>query len=144
MQTDNFSSQTWPLHSRVHPLNGFPSDHTNCYVKRDDELSVGISGSKVRKYSSIIPHLLATGVTTLVIIAGTQSNNLLAALQVAREHGFSVKAFLLKPWGITKRGNYALSRLMLKSENIQWVSREQWPTVDVQARRDELSGVHRL
>ena len=127
---DNPSWQAWPLHSRVHPLNAFPNEGVCCYVKRDDELSLGISGSKLRKYSSIIPHLIERAVSTLVIIAGTQSNNLLAALQVACEHRWKIEAFLLRPWQMPTAGNYRLSSMMLNEEDIHWVDREQWAEVE--------------
>ena len=34
------------LSSRVHRLNHFPEIDVSCYVKRDDELGCGISGTK--------------------------------------------------------------------------------------------------
>lgn len=119
----------WNLTSRVHRLNHFPNDKVQCYVKRDDELGCGISGSKLRKYASLFPFLLEQGIKHLIIIAGPQSNNLLAALQLAREFKFKVTAFLLKPWQLTMKGNYKLSRLFLDEEEIVWVSRNEWATV---------------
>ncbi len=44
----------YQLQSRTHLLKNFK----NIYIKRDDELSFGISGSKIRKYASLIPNLL--------------------------------------------------------------------------------------
>lgn len=120
-------SHHWNLHSRVHPLNCFPD---GCFVKRDDELSCGISGSKWRKYSSIVPALIAQNIEHLIIIAGAQSNNLLAALQVARELQLKVTAFLIQPRQVHQRGNYALSRLFLDENEIVWVAREHWSQVE--------------
>lgn len=122
--------QLWNLSSRVHPLNHFPNDGVHCYVKRDDELGCGISGTKLRKYSSLIPFLLEQDIKHLIIIAGPQSNNLLAAVQLAREFNFKVTAFLIKPWKLELRGNFKLSRLFLAEEEIHWVAREDWSQVE--------------
>lgn len=120
----------WSLSSRVHKLNAFPSQGVQCYVKRDDELSCGISGTKLRKYASIIPFLKEKQIKRLIIIAGTQSNNLLAALQIAREHQLDVTAFLLKPKGHEIQGNFKLSLLFLNDDEIIWVERSDWEHVD--------------
>ncbi len=123
------------LSSRVHRLNHFPQHQTTCYVKRDDELSCGISGSKWRKYASLMPYLLQQGVQRLLIIAGSNSNNLLAALQMAREHQLAVTAFLLQPKHQLIHANFKLSSLFLESKDIIWVEREQWPKVHILAEQ---------
>ncbi|MGC1181406.1 1-aminocyclopropane-1-carboxylate deaminase [Legionella sp.] len=120
----------WNLSSRVHPLNNFPNLGVNCYVKRDDELGCGISGSKLRKYSSLMPFLLKQGIQHLIIIGGPQSNNLLAALQLAREFSFKVTAFLIKPWRLTLQGNFKLSSLFLNDQEIVWIERHDWCRVN--------------
>lgn len=120
----------WNLSSRVHRLNHFPSSQVCCYVKRDDELGCGICGSKLRKYSSLFPYLSTQGIQHLIIIAGPQSNNLLAALQLAREFNLKVTAFLIQPWKLELQGNYKLSRLFLEEDEIVWIDRKSWSTVD--------------
>jgi 1-aminocyclopropane-1-carboxylate deaminase len=120
----------WSLSSRAHQLNHFPQDDVVCYVKRDDELGCGISGTKLRKYASLMPCLLERGIQHLLIIAGTQSNNLLAALQMAREYQLQVTALLLKPKHEEVKGNFKLSSLFLKPEEIIWIERENWPEVE--------------
>lgn len=128
------SPPQWPLTSRVHRLNHFPEQDVECYVKRDDELGCGINGSKLRKYSSLIPFLLNQGIRHLLIIAGSQSNNLLALLQLAREFNFKVTAFLIKPWRLELKGNFKLSSLFLHEDDIVWIPREQWPQVELMAQ----------
>lgn len=118
------------LASRVHRLNQFPNQGVCCYVKREDELSCGISGTKFRKYSSLMPYLVTKGIRHLVIIAGPQSNNLLAALQMAREYRLVVTAFLLKPKNKLIQGNFKLSRLLINEQEIVWVERDQWIHVE--------------
>ena len=120
----------WNLASRIHKLNHFPNDGVVCYAKRDDELGCGISGSKIRKYSSLMPYLIKQGIKHLIIIAGPQSNNLLAALQMAREHQLKVTAFLIKPRNAEIQGNFKLSRLFIDEQDIIWVNREDWLRVD--------------
>ena len=120
----------WNLSSRVHKLNYFPDEGVTCYVKRDDELGCGISGSKLRKYASLMPVLIQKGVRHLLIIAGPQSNNLLAALQMAREFKLQVTAFLIKPRNLEVQGNFRLSLLFLDEQEIIWIDREEWCTVN--------------
>lgn len=119
----------WSLSSRVHPLNHFPHQGVSCFVKRDDELGCGISGTKIRKYASLVPYLRQQKISHLLIIAGPQSNNLLAALQVAREHGLKVTAFLLKPTHDRVQGNFKLSLLFLNEKDICWIERQDWPQI---------------
>lgn len=119
------------LHSRVHALNGF-SEH--CFVKRDDELSCGISGTKLRKYASLVPFWRKNNIRHLVIIAGAHSNNLLAALQLARENKLAVTALILKPKGSLIKGNFCLSQWFLSENDIQWIDRSQWSRVHSIAR----------
>lgn len=118
------------LSSRVHKLNHFPNEHTICYVKRDDELGCGINGTKLRKYASLVPFLLSSGTRHLIIIAGSQSNNLLAALQVARELQLKVTLFLLKSHQNKIQGNFKLSSLFINEEEIIWLGRDDWPDVN--------------
>ncbi len=120
----------WNLSSRVHKLNHFPDEGLTCYVKRDDELGCGISGSKLRKYASLMPTLMQKGIRHLVIIAGAQSNNLLAALQMAREFKLQVTAFLIRPKNLVVQGNFRLSLLFLNEQEIIWINRDEWSRVD--------------
>lgn len=123
----------WSLSSRVHRLNHFPDEGVTCYVKRDDELGCGISGSKLRKYASLMPFIINKGIQHLVIIAGPQSNNLLAALQLGREFNLKITAFLIKPWSLEIKGNFKLSRLFIEESEIIWVNRAQWHDVERKA-----------
>lgn len=125
----------WNLSSRIHPLHSFPDTVTTCYVKRDDELGSGISGTKLRKYSSLVPFLIAQQYSRLIIIAGPQSNNLLAALQIARELQLQVTVCLLKPKHTTVHGNFKLSRLFLTEQEIVWIDRSDWTKVDTIAQK---------
>ena len=118
------------LESRIHPLPNFCHNDAKIYLKRDDELSCGISGTKKRKYASIIPNLLKNQVEHVFVIGSTHSNNVLSALQCLKENNFSVTALLLKPNNALLNGNFKLTQLMLKDSEIVWVERIQWPNVN--------------
>ncbi len=85
-----------PLHSRVHALRSLDRIRPGLrvWLKRDDELSFGASGSKARKYSSLIPALQARGVTDVAVVGQWASNNVLAAVQLLREAGFGLHVVL--------------------------------------------------
>jgi 1-aminocyclopropane-1-carboxylate deaminase/D-cysteine desulfhydrase len=106
----------------------------DCFVKRDDELSFGISGCKYRKYASLMPYLKQKGIRQLLVIASAASNNLLAALQMGAEFGISVIPFLLEPHQLSLKGNYLYSNLFLQPEVIHWVPRANWGKVNELAR----------
>ncbi|MBN9229333.1 MAG: 1-aminocyclopropane-1-carboxylate deaminase [Legionella sp. 40-6] len=120
----------WDVVSRIHALRHFPNEDVRCYVKRDDELGCGINGTKLRKYSALIPYWQKHRIEHLIIIAGAQSNNMLAALQIARQLGLVVHAFILKPWEEKVQGNFKLSSLFLAPDEIYWVERQDWPKVN--------------
>lgn len=126
-------TSSWNLSSRVHRLNQFPQEGVNCYVKRDDELGCGISGSKLRKYATLIPFFIENGIKHVIIIAGPQSNNLLAALQLCREFRLNFSVFLIKPKSSVVQGNYKLSRLFLEDKDIIWLERDEWGLVNEKA-----------
>lgn len=120
-----------PLHSRSHQLNHF-SQNTNvsCFIKRDDELSSGMAGSKCRKYASLFPALRDLGIKHLFLIGSKHSNHILAASQCAREYNFTITALLLKSHHISNDGNFKLSRLLIGEENIIWIERDAWSSVE--------------
>lgn len=119
-----------PLHSRSHPLYNFSSSPAKCFIKREDELSCGISGSKSRKYASLLPFLNKNNIKHVIIIGSTHSNNILAAAQLLKEHQIKITALLLKPHSPLTTGNFKLSQLFLKENQIHWIERDNWPDVE--------------
>ncbi len=118
------------LHSRIHPLFEFCHKKANVFIKRDDELSSGISGSKWRKYASIMPALRQKNITHVYVIGSAHSNNVLAAMQCLREHGLSITALLLRPNHSLLKGNFKLSHLFLDEKDIIWLERSDWPNAE--------------
>ncbi|MDF2578301.1 MAG: hypothetical protein K0S74_1785 [Chlamydiales bacterium] len=124
------SFTTHNLHSRVHSLRSFYFPSTLCYVKREDELSFGISGTKLRKYASLIPNLKQKGIEEVILIGGTFSNNILAGVQVLVENGIKPTLFLLGPPSSEKiQGNYLFTNLFITPSDIHWIARQDWKQV---------------
>jgi 1-aminocyclopropane-1-carboxylate deaminase len=119
----------YPLHSRSHPLNHFPQK-AQWFVKRDDELSFGISGSKYRKYASLIPYLKKQGYTTIHLVGSAHSNHLVGILQLLNEEELTPVVYVLGHQEQRKQGNYGLMRLLLGSHSLRFLPREEWPYRD--------------
>ena len=118
--------------SRVHSLRSFGS---NCFVKRDDELGFGISGSKLRKYVSLIPHLKQKKIQEAAVIGSSYSNNVLGLSQLLIEQSIKPTLFLLGDGTSEKIGNYLLTSLFVPESSIHWVPREEWPQVESLAEK---------
>ncbi|MBA3722827.1 MAG: pyridoxal-phosphate dependent enzyme [Parachlamydiaceae bacterium] len=127
----NYQMSTYPNHSRIHPLNNFST--TNCYVKREDELGFGISGSKIRKYRSLIPFLKKNHYTEVVVIGSSQSNNVLGIIQLLIENQIKPTLFLKKPSSNKVQGNFLLIQLLVEKKTYHFISQEDWENVEALA-----------
>lgn len=125
---------SYPLHSRVHPLNHFPKG-AQWFVKRDDELSFGISGSKYRKYASLIPYLKKQGYTKVHLVGSANSNHLVGILQLLNEHALTPIVYILKPHREELKGNYGFIKLLLGDCPLHFLSREEWPNREALIRK---------
>lgn len=123
----------YPVHSRIHALRSFSFPHTTCFVKRDDELGFGISGSKIRKYRSLIPFLLHTQQQEVVMIGSAYSNHVLSFTQLLIENGIHPILFLRGDPHRPPQGNALLLSLFVSPSSIHWFSKEQWKHVESQA-----------
>lgn len=121
------------LHSRIHLLKTFSGTTTSCYVKRDDELGFGISGSKLRKYSSLIPYLLKENYQEALIIGGAYSNNVLGLSQLLIENQIKPILFLLGDEAYKRHGNLLLTSLLVDDSQIHWIRRKDWNDVEEKA-----------
>lgn len=114
------------IHSRVHPLRSFPPQ---CYVKRDDELGFGISGTKVRKYSSLVPFLVSEKYKKVIVIGSSHSNHVLGITQLLIENGIQPILFLKgNPSRKALKGNFLFIRML--TSDIQWIDSSQWEKVE--------------
>lgn len=125
----------FPLGSRIHPLTNWSTQSTYVAVKRDDELSCSISGSKMRKYTSLVPDLQSRGVKEVLAIGGSSSNNLLGLAQILRENGIALSPVLPGPPRPALLGNELLLQLALSDSKWIWVDRSRWQNVDEYCRR---------
>lgn len=123
------TAESFNLQSRIHKLRWF--GRSDIWVKRDDELSFGVSGTKLRKHASIIPVLKQEGIEEVVVIGGANSNNVLSAAQTLLENNIKITPFLLGPPS-QKQGNSRLLSLFVNDEDIHWISRQQWKELKAQ------------
>ena len=100
------------------------------YVKREDELSFGVSGSKLRKLLGLKKKIIQKGVSKLIIIGGLNSNHMLSSLQMALELGLDFELVSLEEHQINYRGNRFLTELLLESKRkINFVDRKDWVNI---------------
>lgn len=107
----------YPIHSRAHKMRQEPF-----YVKREDELGFGVSGSKLRKYISILPVLKKAG-KKAVLIGSFHSNHVLAMLRLLKQEGLPYRLFLQRPVSSEKEGNAFFLSLLIKENEIVWLEK---------------------
>lgn len=116
------------LSSRVHPFKRLKD--ATLFLKRDDELSFGISGSKLRKYHSFIPYLVSKTIKEALIIGGPHSNNVVGLCQKCLENGIQPTVFLRKPANDSIEGNKLLIHILIPQSRIHWIDRNLWDKVE--------------
>ncbi len=123
---------SYPTHSRVHFLNNFPSfTGRKWFVKRDDELSFGISGSKYRKYASLIPYLLQNKIKHVLLIGSSHSNHLVGILQLLNEEKIKSTLYLSQTHSQILQGNRAFIKLLIGKNHVHTLSKQQWQQKDI-------------
>lgn len=116
----------YPCTSRVHPLRSFWGS-TTCYVKREDELGFGISGSKFRKYRTLIPFL--KDYLEVIVLGGPFSNHVLGITQLLIENQIRPTLFLKGRMPIQSVGNFFFLQKLISPSSIHWISNRDWPLV---------------
>jgi 1-aminocyclopropane-1-carboxylate deaminase len=130
----NKDKTDYPFQSRVHRLLSFDTPDCLCYVKRDDELGFGITGTKIRKYRSLIPYLLKDRFDEVVVIGGMNSNNVLGLVQLFAENRLKPRLFLLGQPDQPRHAISLLTLLVAGEDSVRWVARSEWPNVDAFAK----------
>ncbi len=120
------------LHSRVHSLPSFHTQQVQCYIKRDDEL--GLMGSKMRKFSSLIAYLLKENIDEALVIGGLNSNHVLGITQLLIENRIQPHLFLNESNQEKLKGNALLIKLLVQEQHIQWIPRHEWTNVQEKAQ----------
>jgi 1-aminocyclopropane-1-carboxylate deaminase/D-cysteine desulfhydrase-like pyridoxal-dependent ACC family enzyme len=101
------------------------------YVKREDELGFGVSGSKLRKYVSILPALKKAG-KKVALIGSFHSNHVLSMLQLLKQEGLPYQLFLQRPVSSEKEGNAFFLSLLIQENEVIWLEKvpdvlqEEW------------------
>src|SRR5579883_147233 len=121
IRLDEEPHEDYPTHSRVHPLREFPC----VFVKRDDELGFGISGSKFRKYRCLIPQLREK--KEVIVLGGPSSNHVLSLTQLLIENGIQPILYLKGPPPVHTGGNFHYLQMLVPSSSIQWIPKADWP-----------------
>jgi len=131
---------SYPLHSRIHPLHAFPKG-AHWFVKRDDELSCGISGSKYRKYASLLPYLKKERFQNIHLVGSSYSNHLVGILQLLNENSLTPIVYVLDATSKPVKGNYALIKWLLGEKTLHILSKEEWLQRDaiIQEKLDDVS-----
>ena len=123
---EEFLSQVpMSLRPRMHPLKGFAHPWL---VARDDELSFGISGSKLRKLLSLTRHWQSQGIKHVVAMGGARSNHLVATLQVCHELGIDCDIVTPKTYAQDVSGNAFFLSLLARDDRIHSLAPEDWET----------------
>ncbi|MES2200554.1 MAG: pyridoxal-phosphate dependent enzyme [Chlamydiota bacterium] len=110
-------SSSFNLHSRAHKMQ-----KVDLYVKRDDELSFSVSGSKLRKYASLLP-ILKKKNATVALVGSPYSNHILSLVQLLKQEGLSYQLFLEKPKTGPPQGNFFFLSLLLSPKDVIWVEK---------------------
>ena len=120
----------YPVTSRIHALHSFfTASGKPCFVKREDELGFGISGSKFRKYRTLIPYLMQQGIQEACVIGGAFSNHILSLVQLLIENGIQPTLFLKGPAPTANRGNFLFTQLLVPPSAIHWIAKNEWQDV---------------
>lgn len=120
--------------SRCHRLPSFDISNSQCYVKREDELGFGLTGSKVRKYRTLIPFLLSQQIQEVVVIGSAYSNHVVGVTQLLIENRIKPTLFIRGQPHHSLQGNALLNRLLVPDYSIHWMAKEEWVNVEDQAQ----------
>lgn len=132
---ESIPQSQYPSASRIHLLRTFNFPNLQCYVKRDDELGFGISGSKIRKYRTLIPFLINRGIEEVVMIGSLYSNHIISFLQLLIENGIHPTLFLRGDPDRLPIGNGLLTTISANKSSIHWFSKNKWQNVETAAKK---------
>lgn len=121
-------------HSRIHPLQFIAKPNSVVYIKREDELGFGISGTKLRKYTSLMNHAKQLDIRHAVLIGGAYSNNIVGLTQLLIENNITPHLLLRGDHPPVCQGNFLLTSLLVPTSQIEWVPRAAWHQVTSRAQ----------
>lgn len=109
-------------------------------IKRDDAISFGFGGNKVRKLRHLLPHLIAEGADTLVTCGGVQSNHARATAAAAAASGLGCHIVVNGAPPAVPTGNALLNRLLGASLEYVATREERRPAMETAAARLRAAG----
>lgn len=119
------SISNFTFNSRIHQLNGLRSANgKKIFIKRDDELSSGIVGSKFRKYSSLIKYILDEQ-KFIVFIGSANSNNILGLAQLLTENNINF-GICIKEANSNTIGNFSWLRQIVNEDKLLVLKKGVW------------------
>lgn len=98
--------------SRIHKMQSI-----DLYVKREDESGFAAGGSKIRKYSSLLP-IIRRSSLPVALVGSWHSNHILSLTKILTEEGIEKMLFLEKPKSASLEGNALFLSLLLKEREI--------------------------
>lgn len=116
--------------SRVHKLALFSTPGQQVYVKREDETGFLVSGTKRRKYASLLPWLRNQNIKHVALIGGEHSNHLPAFVQLCRENNIACTLFVKKAHQQAYRGNRFLLHLLAYEDEFVRIAPNDWHRVE--------------
>lgn len=119
-------SDEFYLSSRIHLSQSY-FEHPKVYLKRDDELSSSIIGSKFRKYASLLPQL-ANSNKTIIITGSEHSNNVLGIAQLLIEKNIPFNICVKKAHDSTSGNGLWLRQLC--GEKLWVLEPTEWNNLD--------------
>ena len=118
--------------TRIHPL--ISRTDGNLWIKREDELSGAIAGSKLRKYASLIPILKSKKIKQVGIIGGSSSNNVIGLIQMLRECSIKPIVFIREAGNPKLQGNSLFLSMLTLEDEVQSIPRQDWEKVEAIAK----------
>ena len=123
--------QDFWLSSRIHPLKAWPG---KVFLKREDELSASISGSKWRKINGLASVWTRQGADTLLAWGGSRSQHLLGLAQIGRELALDLRLLVKQGSPRQVHGPDLLWPLLIDPKFVKTLSRLEWLEVEQHVR----------
>ncbi|HKW02368.1 MAG TPA: D-cysteine desulfhydrase family protein [Vicinamibacterales bacterium] len=142
--TTLLSLPTVPLAPHVTPIDrltrleaALGSGSPQLFMKRDDLLSFGLGGNKVRKMQAVAAEAIAAGADTLITCGGVQSNHCRVTAAAGAALGLAVELVVNGTAPAAPAGNARLDRLF--GASIHYVSNRDQRAPKMQEIADRLA-----
>ncbi len=112
--------------SRIHFLRQQEFEGAVLFAMREDETGFGISGFKMRKYGSLLPHLIYENFQQAILIGSENSGNVAGLSQLLIQYGIKPLPWLKKSRGSEEGVYHFLTALVNGEENIRYLDAEEW------------------